>query len=313
MNEQLKPVYEGFKAEFSGVAAMQGTINQSVPVNGQRVWIPLDGREIEVVIYRQEDVNAPVLFCSYGGGFVMGGCAIDNLMWKTVAERFGCTLISIGYRRAPEFHFPCAVFDVYDTVCYFAEHAAEYQLNKEKFMVFGASAGANLSTAASILDNLNGTHYIKKQILNYPYLDLATDPADKGHHMGEILMYYFFPEAYPATPDDLKNPLLSPVYATSKELQGLPETIMVCGENDALRQEGERYLKMLSENGVKTYYMVADGMEHGFIEFNFSLQYTPLEQSFCSDATKENFKNGKLAQETERALAFIESILDSNC
>lgn len=307
MKDVLLKQYGEFKTQFLGIAAMQEQINTEMPVDGDRKRIQLPGREIEVIIYRSKKTDAPTMFCSFGGGFVMGGCALDNLMWKSLSDYFECNVISIGYRRAPKYKFPNAVNDVYDTICTMVKNAKEYRINTESIWVFGASAGANLSTGAAILDNQKGTHFIKKQILCYPYLDLFTDPEEKGHNINELLMYYLFPDAYTDNVEERKNPLVSPLYAQESDLRGLPDTIIICGENDPLRIEGEKYVDMLTECDVSTLYHKADKMEHGFLEFSYSLQYTPLEQSFCSDSIKKMFSSGELVQERDEVLKFIKS------
>jgi hypothetical protein len=56
--------------------------------------------------------------------------------------------------------------------------------------------GWSAVAAAALLDRKNKTNFINTQILNYPYIDLATDPGEKGHTREELLSYYVFPELY---------------------------------------------------------------------------------------------------------------------
>ncbi len=309
MKQELIAPYEELEKMFVNMAKAQDKVYASLPTDGKRMRIPLKGREIEVVYYKADKKNAPVIFGAYGGGFIMGGCAYDNLLWKTISKEYECNVISIGYRKAPDYRFPCALHDVYNTICYFMEHAWEFDFDKEKAMTFGSSAGANLATAAALLDRQKGTNYIKTQILNYPYLDLATDPEEKGHGDQELLMYYLFPDQYVNDKTELKNPLVSPVYAAQEELSGMPKTIIVCGENDRLHIEGEKYADMLKESGVEVYCQTFSGMEHGFIEFYFYHQYTTIDQSFGTDRMKEDFKSGKLSETAKSAIRFIKAHL----
>lgn len=309
MKQELRAQYEELERMIADMAKAQDKGYASLPADGKRMWIPLKERQIEVVYYQADKKNAPVIFGAHGGGFLMGNCAYDNLLWKTISREYACNVISIGYRKAPDYRFPCALHDVYDTICYFMAHAPEFDFDKEKAMTFGSSAGANLAAAAALLDRRKGTNHIKTQILNYPYLDLATDPEEKGHGEQELAMYYLFPDKYVNDKTELKNPLVSPVYAAPEELSGMPKTIIVCGENDGLHIEGERYADILKERGVAAYCQTFSGMEHGFIEFYFYLQYTPMDQSFGTDQMKEDFKSGKLSEAAKSAIRFIKEHL----
>ncbi|WP_204704321.1 alpha/beta hydrolase fold domain-containing protein [Flavonifractor plautii] len=46
----------------------------------------------------------------------------------------------------------------------------------------------------------------------------------------------------------------------------LPRALVLLAEWDALRQEGERYVRMLQEAGVDTEYRVLNQTHHGFLE-----------------------------------------------
>lgn len=61
---------------------------------GKRYEIPLEGRNIEIVVYLKRP-DAPVVFCGFGGGFVFGGCALDDMLWNTIHDKLDVTLVSI--------------------------------------------------------------------------------------------------------------------------------------------------------------------------------------------------------------------------
>ena len=50
------------------------------------------------------------------------------------------------------------------------------------------------------------------------------------------------------------DPHVSPVCATLEQLRGLCPALVLLAERDALRQEGEHYVRMLQEAGVDTEY-----------------------------------------------------------
>ena len=168
-----------------------------------------------------------------------------------------------------------------------------------KVIIFGSSIGANFATSAALLDRANNTNYIKTQILNYPCLDLATS-INKN-----ICGDFITPDKYVNDVAELKNPFVSPIYASEEELKGMPKTIMICGEEDNLRYEGEKYAKMLQRSGTEVYCQNYSEMEHGFVELYFLLKYMPLESQTLSNKMKENFINGKLYKSVMSAIQFI--------
>jgi acetyl esterase/lipase len=87
----------------------------------------------------------PCVINFHGGGFTLG-TAQDDARWAgVVVEQVGAVFVSVEYRLAPEFPFPTAVEDGADAILYLAEHAAELQLDPERFAVSGFSSGGNMS------------------------------------------------------------------------------------------------------------------------------------------------------------------------
>jgi acetyl esterase len=226
-------------------------------------------------------------------------------MWSYIAKEWDCQVISIGYRKSLTAPYPAAVYDFYEAICYFWKHVAEFKFDKKRIFSFGSSAGANIAAAAALLDRDKKTNFIKTQILNYPYLDLATDPEKKGHTQEELLSYYVFPELYIPKKEKREEPLASPIQATSDMLQDMPKTIINAGRADALRREAFDYAQKLLQAGNDVRIKEYTGMPHGFIEFYFFLQNQNLEKMFCPTDIKQCFEDGSLKKQTKEALYFI--------
>nr|WP_290722320.1 alpha/beta hydrolase fold domain-containing protein [Exiguobacterium sp. UBA1053] len=129
----------------------------------------------------------------------------------------------------------------------------------------GHSAGGNLATAICLwnAEQVNSLPLIA-QVLDYPPLDLATDPADKP----------FFEEAIPteqarqfnamyiARAEDAYHHLASPLYAA--QLDALPQTLVLTAEHDSLAQEARQYAKRLQAAGVAVEHQEFAGQAHAF-------------------------------------------------
>jgi acetyl esterase len=306
-NQAIKDKIEHFKK----VSLIQKKANREMPVDGERHTICLEGRNIDVVYYNRKKENVPVIFAAFGGGFVLGGCALDNTMWSYLSREWDCQLISIGYRKSLEAPYPSAVYDFYEAVCFFWEHAVEFKFDKKRIITFGSSAGANITAAAALLDQKKKTGFITTQILNYPYLDMVTDPEEKGHTQEELLSYYIFPELYIPEKEKREDSLASPIQATMNELKNMPKTIINAGGADALRTEAFNYAHKLLQAGNDVCIKVYPGMPHGFIEFYFSLQNTGQDIAFCPMDVRQCFEDGSLKTYAEEALYFIRENLET--
>lgn len=129
----------------------------------------------------------------------------------------------------------------------------------------GHSAGANLATALCLRDleqNRFGFHY---QILDYPVLDLATDPEEKqlrvgGIHASEARMY----NTCYVRPEQARELAVSPVFARPEDLRGMPPALIVVCGLDSLYEEGVAYARTLEQAGTPVELAEYMGQGHGF-------------------------------------------------
>lgn len=296
--------YQELKAGMKELAVLQNRLFWETQLHGTRHVLPLEGREIAVVFYPGEP-DDPVLFCCYGGGFVMGSAANDDVCWAELRQTLGVNLFSINYRKAPEHPFPEPLYDVYDSIAYLEEHLTDYGIHSEDWSVFGFSAGGNLAAAVCLLDAQRGGRLkLRRQILNYPYLDLATSPKAKGHPESERMIYTLFPEYYCGTQDPMDS-LISPVYAAENNLHHLPRAIVCLAGSDPLHAEGARYVSKLMAAGTEVDCMVAADMPHGYLETAFQ-QPGP----YLSPKATEQLLDGSIGRAKDESFAFIKAHFD---
>ncbi len=289
------------REEIINIGRKTSRINAKIKAQGKRYLLPLEGREIEIVHYAAKSAHAPMIFGMHGGGFLYGGCACDDRMWDDMRNRLDVNIISIGYRKTPEHPFPDALYDVYDSMIYVIHHMPKLDFDRDRICVFGNSAGSTLAAAVCLLAKKKGGPLIRGQLLNYPFLDLATDPLEKGESEEELFISRLFNELYIGNADP-KNPLLSPVFA--EDLAGLPKAVIMVCEHDPLRAEGELYAKKLKNAGVPVSLYLAKGMQHAFYEQNYA---KPLPTD--PDYIKELRANGRMKEESDHTLEHIKSQL----
>ncbi len=97
----------------------------------------------------------PVVFYIHGGGWSTG----DKIEAGGLAQwlnPLGYVVVSVNYRMYPTFYFPAYIEDPKCGVRFLRAHAAEYNLNPNRFAAWGASAGGHLAALLGTADKSAG-------------------------------------------------------------------------------------------------------------------------------------------------------------
>jgi acetyl esterase/lipase len=125
---------------------------------------------VPVRVYRPREAHGAIVWL-HGGGFVMGDLDTEHPWATRVALGAGATVVSVGYRLAPEHPFPAAFDDAYAALVWTAEHAAELGIDPERIAIGGHSAGAGLAAAVALRARDEQGPPICFQLLSQPELD----------------------------------------------------------------------------------------------------------------------------------------------
>jgi acetyl esterase len=238
----------GFAGEPTPVARVEDTSADGVMV---KVYWP-DG-----------DGPYPVLIWIHGGGWVLGSAAGYDPVARDLCARAGCLVVSVDYRLAPEHRFPAAVDDVVAVAKWVTRTAPSLGGDPSRLAVAGDSAGGTLS--AVLANELPGT--FRLQVLIYPATDLTlSHPSVKENGEGYLLTkdaITWFTNHYLGDADP-RHPRVSPLYADDTTLAAAPPAVVITGEFDPLRDEGEAYVARLEAAGVQVEHQRYDGMIHAF-------------------------------------------------
>ena len=201
--------------------------------------------QIPVRVYRPSLANdLPALIYFHGGGFVICNLDTHDRVCRGLANASGCVVVSVDYRLAPEHKFPAAAEDAYSATRYVAEHAGEFGIDPSRIAVGGDSAGGNLATVVAMMARDRGGPALKFQLLIYPVTDFTEHVTQserdygQGYFLDEELMDWFA-DQYFATKADRHLPYGSPSKAS--DLRQLPPAMVITGECDPLRDQGEAY------------------------------------------------------------------------
>jgi len=228
--------------------------------------------EVPVRIYTPAEADAyGLLVYFHGGAFFLGSLETHDHVARSLAKETGLKVVSVGYRLAPEAAFPAGLDDCHAVVRWAAGENANLAWDGTTLAVAGDSSGGNFAAAVAAKAHDDGFDRITHQILYYPSLDLDFD-VDRYASLRENAVGYGLETAglkpfnafYLDSGADPADPLVSPVKRA--DLTGLPPALVVTGQYDPMRDEGELYGERLRAAGVEATVSRYEGAGHGFVQ-----------------------------------------------
>ena len=232
----------------------------------QAVEITANG--VPARLYWPVNYRNGLLVWLHGGGWMLGDPVSHDRLTRALANRAGCAVLSVDYRRAPEHRYPAAVDDAWAATRWAAGQC-------DRLAVGGDSAGGNLAAAVALRARDQGLA-LALQLLVYPVLDAdmtagyredfirrhddPADPAALGTEWRANLRYIW--REYVPDPAQRLAPDASPMRAPS--LAGLAPAVFITAGRDILRAESEEYARRLAEAGVPSWLHNYPHADHGF-------------------------------------------------
>ena len=230
--------------------------------------------EVPVRIYRPQGSTGtmPVLLFTHGAGWVFGDAHTHDRLVRELATRARAATVFVNYSLSPEAKYPTAIEEIYAVLEWIGEHGAENDLNPGRIAVAGDSVGGNMTAALTIMAKQRGGPPITAQLLYYPVTDASFDTGSyrqfaSGYWLSRDAMRWYW-DQYTTDPAQRAEITASPLRATTDELSGLPQALVIVGEADPLRDEGEAYAAKLRSAGVPVTAERYEGIIHDFVMVN---------------------------------------------
>jgi acetyl esterase len=209
----------------------------------------------------------PVLVYLHGGGFTIGSVATHDVLCRHLAHLAQCAVLSVGYRLAPEHHFPVAFEDAWDAVQWVFDHGTELGLDRQRIAVGGDSAGGTLAAACALQARDVGLSLVL-QLLFYPGCTAHADtPSHRTFAHGFVLeaqhIDYFF-DLYIPNRADREDWRFAPLNAP--DVDAVAPAWFGLAECDPLVDEGLAYADKLRTAGVAVDLELYRGVTHEFIK-----------------------------------------------
>ena len=308
-------------------AAIPPRIYQLPPVEGRKVLEKAQSTPIEmyptnirkIIVYTQNWSNVPAYIVSplevqdpanvilyiHGAGWVFGSFHTHEKLVRELSARTGCIVVFPEYVRAPEAKYPVAIEQCYAVLNRLPYVLKELgvQINPHTLTVAGDSVGGNMAIAMEFMAKERKGPYIQKLLLYYPvtnayfctdsYLEFAKD-----YYLYREGMMWFWNQ-YTTSERERNEITASPLRATAEQLKNLPQTMILNGEADVLRDEGEAFARKLRDAGVAVTTMRFQGIIHDFVMLN------ALDQTKACRAAM----NASVAWINERNFGFSHKVL----
>jgi acetyl esterase len=266
---------EDARAVLSGLQANSPV--QKLPADIENRTIPggPNATEISITIVRppnSSNETLPVVMYFHGGGWVLGGFDTHDRLVRELANKANVAVVFVNYTPSPEAKYPVALEQAYAATKWVAQNGQTINVNSSSLAVVGDSVGGNMAAAVTLLAKERGGLPIRFQVLFYPVTDANFDTQSymayqEGYFLTREAMKWFW-DNYVSNQTNMKEPIVSPLQASVEQLKGLPPALIINGEFDVLRDEGEAYAHKLMQAGVPVTGVRYHGTIHDFVMLN---------------------------------------------
>ena len=217
----------------------------------------------------------PLFVWLHGGGWNEGDLDMHeaDATSREVCARAGAVVVSVDYRLATEgVFYPVPLDDVLAAWQWAVESAPQWGAARHRAVLGGASAGGNLAAGAALRLRDEGGPAPSRLALVYPVLHAQLPPlTDEQRTQTGMTQQYeelfgkglvLAVENYVGAPVEQAPAYVVPALA---DAAGLPPTLVVTCEWDALRSSGETYAEHLRMAGVPNRLVVVPAINHAHL------------------------------------------------
>lgn len=215
-----------------------------------------------------------IIFYIHGAGWVFGSFHTHEKLVRELSARTNSLVVFPEYSRSPEAKYPTAIEQ-----CYFIlSHLKEIIQNRfstvkcTALTVAGDSVGGNMAIAAALMSSMRHGPNIDKLLLYYPVTDACFNTPSYRQFAVDYYLYRegmeWFWRQYTTSMRDREQITASPLRADNACLKCLPQTMIINGQADVLRSEGEAFGEKLRCAGVEVTALRVQGTIHDFVMLN---------------------------------------------
>jgi len=225
----------------------------------------------------------------HGGGWVLGGCDMNDAAHELMAREAGVSVVSVEYRLAPEHPYPAGLDDCVTAAKWLIDNSEE-EFGTSSLTIGGESSGANLAagTLLRIRDEIDYTNWRGANLV-YGVYTLDQTPStrnwtERGLVLDQLLMEWFNNHYLGGVDIDLHDPILSPLFA---DLSEMPPALFTVGTLDPLLDDSLFMAIRWETAGREAELGVYPGGVHAFDGFPLPIGYAARQRmhAFIAERT----------------------------
>ncbi|MER5876560.1 alpha/beta hydrolase [Streptomyces sp. NPDC001910] len=291
MADDITPVLEPAAAAVAEATAQPPYLFDLAPAEGRKAVDEVQGGDIAKPVVDEEWITVsggptgsvrarivkpagttdtlPVILYIHGAGWVFGNAHTHDRLVRELAVGARAAVVFPEYDLSPEARYPVAIEQNYTVARWIVEQGAGKGLDASRIAVAGDSVGGNMTAALTLMAKERGDVPLVAQVLFYPVTDANFETGSyhqfaTGYFLRRDGMQWFW-DQYTTDENQRAEITASPLRATTEQLTGLPPALVITGEADVLRDEGEAYANKLREAGVPVTAVRYQGIIHDFV------------------------------------------------
>ena len=264
---------------------------------------------LDVYVPTRGEGPFPIVLHIHGGGFQILSKDTHFAMALAFARK-GYVVFNINYRLAPQHQFPAALEDISHAFEWVVEHAARYHADTSRLFIAGESAGANLTTALTLMTVQQRPEPFAKRVFEKNIVPIGVLPAcgilqvsnperyeqklQKARWLYDRIVAtgkgYVGYDVDASLPEYALASPLAMLESDAKFARALPPFFAGVGTRDPLVDDTRRLGAALEKRGVPCEVQIYPGEIHAFHAF----VWRPQAQQYWRDAYR--FLDTRLAQ-----------------
>jgi acetyl esterase len=192
-----------------------------------------------------------------GAGWWAGGIESHARTARLIAIESGFAVCAVGYHCSPESKCPAQLDEVLSAIRWLGNNASSLGLRRDRFVLWGESAGATLSLAAAQTLRDVGQDLPNGLVLFYGNF---AGPSPQSRPYSKWVW-----QQYLRDPSQAADPRAVPLLG---EMRGLPPMWLGVGDDDPLMKDSLALAGKLHGAGVPYEVKVYPGLPHAFVMFN---------------------------------------------
>ena len=215
-----------------------------------------------------------IIFYIHGGGWVFGSFHTHEKLVRELSARTDSLVVFPEYSRSPEAKYLTAIEQCYFILSHIKEIIGDCfsVFDCTSLTVAGDSVGGNMAIAMALMSAMQQGTCIHKLLLYYPVTNACFDTPSYRQFAVDYYLYRegmkWFWQQYTTSLKDRNQVTASPLRAGIDCLGCLPQVMIINGQADVLRSEGEAFGEKLRCAGVEVTALRVQGTIHDFVMLN---------------------------------------------